>query len=146
MKKILWSVLTVVVLAGGLVTLTAFRARDPSDPGRLDRFVSHRLDDLLDDVRATAAQRQQLNALKDKLLADGHALHAGQADAKKQLLAEWRSEAPDKAKVMAIVDERADAMKKMAEEVAAALVDAHGILNESQRALVTRKLERHLGE
>jgi len=146
MKKILWSVLAVVTLLGGGLVLTAFSGPRSGDPGRLDRFVTHRHDDLLDDVRATDAQRQQIRALKDRVLADGRAARAGQAEARRELMAEWRSDAPDQAKVKAIVDARADAMKKMAEEVADAMGEVHGILTPSQRALITRKLERHLDE
>jgi len=146
MKKILWSALAVATLLGGGLVLTAFSGPRAGDPARLDRFVTHRLDDLLDDVRATDAQRQQIRALKDRVLADGRAVRAGQAEARRELMAEWRSDAPDQAKVKAIVDARADAMKKMAEEVAEAMGEVHGILTPGQRALITRKLERHLDE
>ncbi len=78
MKKILSTILALVVLAGGALALTAFRGH--GDPARMDRFITHRLDDMLDDVHATDAQRQQITAIKDKLVAEGKALHAGHRD------------------------------------------------------------------
>ena len=69
MKKSLLTALALVVAAGGTLALTAFRGHH-GDPARMERFVTNRVDDLLDDVQATDAQRQQILALKDKLLAD----------------------------------------------------------------------------
>ena len=144
MKKIVTTALALALLAVGALALTAFRHH--RDPARLDRFVTHRLDDLLDDVHATDAQRQQLGALKDKLLADGKALHASHGDARQELLAQWQADQPDAARVHALVQARADAMKRFADEAADAVLQAHAILTPEQRAVVTRKLQRHLQE
>ncbi|HUK66803.1 MAG TPA: Spy/CpxP family protein refolding chaperone [Anaeromyxobacteraceae bacterium] len=146
MKKILGSVLAIIVLAGAGLALAAFRGHGDGDPARFERFFTHRLDDMLDDVRATDAQRQKVHALRDRLVADGRALHEGQLEARRDLVAQWKSDAPDQAKVLAIVDARADALKRMADEVAHALLDLHEILTPAQRALITRKLDRHLSE
>lgn len=142
MKKTLTAVLALAVLAVGALTLTAFRHH--RDPAHLDRFLTHRLEDLLDDVHATDAQRQQITAIKDKLVADGKALHGGQADARQQLLAQWQADQPDAAKVHALVQARADGMKRFADEVADAALQVHQLLTPEQRAVVTRKLQRHL--
>ncbi len=143
MRKILSTALALAVLAVGALTLTAFRDHH-GGPGGLERHLAKHLDDLLDDVHATDAQRQQLTALKDKVVADGRALHEQHAGARQELLAQWQADRPDAAKVHALVDARADAMKRMADEVADAVLKAHDILTPDQRALVTRKLQRHL--
>jgi Spy/CpxP family protein refolding chaperone len=144
MKKILLSALAVVALAVGLVSVTAFRHH--GDPARLDKLVSNRLEDLLDEVHATDAQRQQITAVKDKLLADGKALHAGNDGVHQQLLAQWQSNQPNAAQVHALVDGRAAAMTKFADEVADAMIQVHGILTPDQRAQITKKLQRHMQE
>jgi len=78
MKKILSSLLVLAVLVTGALTLTAFRHH--GDPAHFDRFVTHRVDDMLDDVKATDAQRQQVHAVVDKVVADGKTLRASHAD------------------------------------------------------------------
>jgi Spy/CpxP family protein refolding chaperone len=144
LKRFLLGALAVVGLATAGLTLTAFR--HSHDPARFDRMITNRLDDLLDDVNATDAQRTQITAIKDKVVADGKALHADHAGTHQQLLALWQADQPDAAKVHAIVDGRADAMKKFADEVADAMIQVHGILTPEQRAKITKKLQRHMGE
>ncbi len=144
MKKILSTALVLAILAVGTLTLTAFRHH--GDHANFDQFVTHRVDDMLDDVKATDAQRQQITAIKDKLVADGKALHAAHADVRKELLAQWQSDQPDAARVHSLVDGRADAMKKFADEAADALLQVHGILTPDQRAQLTKKLQRHMEE
>jgi protein CpxP len=146
MKKIVWTTLTLAVFAVGALTLTAFRGPCHGDPARMDRFVTHRLDDMLDDIHATDPQRQQIRSIKDRLVADAKALHAGHGDVHKDLLAQWQSDAPDAARVHAIVDARAASMKKFADEVADSLLQVHGILNPEQRAQIAKKLQRHMEE
>ncbi len=141
MKKILSTLLVAAVVVTGALTLTAFRHHgDPT------RFVTNRVEDMLDDVKATDAQRQQIHAIVDKVIADGKALHASHADTKNQLLAQWQADQPDASQVHAIVDARADSMKKFADEVADAVLQVHGILTPDQRAIVTKKLQRHMQE
>jgi Spy/CpxP family protein refolding chaperone len=144
LKKALTSVLAVALLAGGTLALTAFRGHH--DPARFDRFVSHRIDDMLDDVHATDAQRQKIGAIRDRLLADAKTLHAGRGDAVKALLAQWQADRPDAARVHAVVDGRADAMKRFADEVSDAVLQVHGILTPEQRAQITKKLQRRVEE
>ena len=146
MKKILSTLLVLAVLATGALTLTAFRHHGPGDPARFDRFVANRLEDMLDDVKATDAQRQQIKAIVDKVVADGKAMHASRADVRSQLLAQWQADRPDAAKVHSLVDGRAAAMKQFADEVTDAVLQVHGILTPEQRAIVAKKIQRHTEE
>jgi periplasmic protein CpxP/Spy len=148
MKKILVTTLALMGLAAGALGLTAFRGHGPGhgDPAHMEKFINNRLADMLDDLHATDAQRQQITAIKDKLVADHKALRASHADTKKELLAQWQADKPDAAKVHAIVSEKASGMTGFANEVADALVQVHGILTPDQRAQLTKKLERHLDE
>ena len=142
MKKILLTALALVLAAAGTLTLTAFRGHH-GDP---TRFITNRVEDLLDSVQATDAQRQQILAIKDKLVADLKNLRASHADLHKELLAQWQSDQPDAARVHAIVDERATAMKAFADEFADAMLQVHAILTPDQRAKVTAKIQRHHAE
>ena len=142
MKKTLVTALTLVAVGVGGLTLTAFRGHH-GDPAHLDQMVEKRLTKMLDTVQATDAQRQQITAIKDKVLADGKALRAAHQGTHQQLLALWKSDQPDVAQVHALVDARADAMKKFADEVADAMVQVHGILTPDQRAKVADQIQQH---
>ncbi len=136
------------VLAG-LVLLAGFAGgcaahRHPRDPAEVAAFVSSHLDDALDNVDATASQRQQIHAIVDKLVQDGVKLHAAQADARKELLAQWDSAQPDRAGISSLIDQRIDALRAFAHEAADAAVDVHGVLTPEQRAKVSKKIHRHM--
>ena len=141
MKKLV-SAMALVVIGLGALTLTAFRHH--RDTAWMEQQLTKRVQKMLDDVKATDAQRQQILAIKDKLVADGKALHASRADSRQKLLALWNSDQPDAAQVHALVDGRADAVKAFADEVADAVLQVHGILTPAQRAQVSAKLQQHL--
>jgi len=141
MMKKLASVLAIVAIGLGALTLTAFRHH--RDPAKMEQMFTKRVNKMLDEVQATPAQRQQILAIKDKLVADGKALHATHADTRKKLLALWQSDQPDAAQVHALVDGRADAMKGFADEVADAMLQVHGILTPAQRATISKHLQQH---
>jgi Spy/CpxP family protein refolding chaperone len=131
------------------VTLTGFRGGcgrpDPRDPAQVAAFVTDRLDDALDDIDATPAQRTQLQAIKDRLLQRFQTLRAGRQATHQALLAEWNAEKVDRAKVHALIDERADEMRALAHEAADAAIEAHDALTPEQRAKVAKKAERMHG-
>jgi len=143
MTKTLSIALAVTLALGALGLAAGCRGHHRGDPAR---FVTNRVEDLLDDVKATDAQRQQIRAIRDKLLADGKALHTGHAELHKQLLAQWQSNSPDAAAVHTLVDARAAEMKRFADEVVDGILRVHAVLTPEQRAIVTKKLQRHMEE
>lgn len=132
-----------VVALVAVAALTGFRAHHGHDPARMNAFVTQRLDALLTDIHATPEQRQQITAMKDKLLADAQQLHATRAADHQELLAQWRSDQPDAAKIHALIDARIDAMRALAHEAADDALKVHATLTPEQRAQVTAKLEAH---
>ncbi len=132
-----------LVFAGiaGFTAMTGFAMHHHyGDPTKM---ITAQVEDLLDDVHATDAQRQQILAIEQKLLADGKALHQAQAGAHQELLAQWNAAQPDAAKVNALIDARIDALRAFAHEAADGVIQAHAILTPDQRAQIGRKLERH---
>lgn len=133
----------------GFVALTGFRGgcgshghRHGRDPAELAAFVTDRVDDALDDVDATPEQRERIHAVKDRLLAAGQAARGDRKAVHDAVVGEWRSSAPDAAKLHALVDERAEAMKAFAHQAVEAGVEVHGILTPEQREKLDRKMER----
>ncbi len=148
MRKMLGGAAVMAVVALGLVTLTGFhggcgRRGHGRDPAQMAAFLTERVDDALDDVDATPDQRDRIHAIKDRLLAAGQEAHAGQREAHDAIVAEWKAEAPDRAKLHALVDARAEAFRKLGHEAVDAGIEAHDVLTPAQREEITRKLERH---
>jgi Spy/CpxP family protein refolding chaperone len=149
MKKALVASLAVAPLLVGVALLTGFRGgcghgHGGHDPARMAAFVTDHVDDALDDLEATPEQRARVHAVKDRLLARGQALREARAGAHAEVLAQWRSETPDAARLHAMVDERLEAMRALAHEAVDAGVEVHGTLTPEQRAEVTRKIERRM--
>ncbi len=144
MKKILAFAAAVALGLSAIVALAAFRGHFHRDPAEMAAFVSHRLDDALDDLDATPQQRTQIHALADKLVADAQKLRAGRKEVHQQLVAQWDAATPDRARLHAIVDQQIDELRAMAHEAVDSAVDAHGILNADQRAKISKKLHRHM--
>jgi periplasmic protein CpxP/Spy len=140
------------VLAGSallaFVLLTGFRGGGwgghGRDPERMKQFVTARLDDRLEALHATEAQKQQIQGLKDGLFADGQRLFAENQDARQEALAQWDAERPDATRVHALVDARVDSMRAFAHKVADALLRAHDILTPTQRQQVSEGVRAHM--
>lgn len=130
------------------VGLTGFRGcghPDPRDPAQVAAFVNDKLDDLLDDLDATPAQRTQLGAVKDRMLEKFQAQRADRQALHQAMLAEWNAPQVDRAKVHALIEARAEAMKALAHEAADAAIEVHDALTPEQRAKLAKKAERMHG-
>ena len=115
---------------------------DHRDPAQLAAFVNERFADALDDLKATPDQRTQLTAIKDRMLASAGKLHGARKATRETLLAEWNAEKVDRAKVHALIDQRADELRALAHEAADAAIEAHDVLTPEQRAEVAKRAER----
>jgi Spy/CpxP family protein refolding chaperone len=137
---------TLVAGAAGFVLLSGFAGgcghSHPRDPAEVAAAVSARVDDLLDDLKATDAQRQQVNAVKDRMLAKAQALHQAGQPLHQELMAQWNSPDPDRARLHALVDQQMDALRSFAHDAVDAGADVHAILTPDQRAQLTKKMER----
>jgi Spy/CpxP family protein refolding chaperone len=136
---------TLVAGAAGLVLLSGFAGgcgHHPRTADEISAAVTSHVDDALDDLKATDAQRQQIHAIKDRLLAEGLALRQAGEPVHQEVLAQWNSANPDRARLHALVDERIDALRAFAHDAVDAGVDVHDVLTPEQRAQVTQKVER----
>ena len=146
MRKLLGGAAVAIALGVGFVALTGFGGcghhPNPRDPAQVAAFVNERVDDALDDLDATPDQRAQIHAIADRMVAAAKDVHAGHDEVRAAFLAEWKAEKPDRAKLHALVDARADALRKLAHEAVDAGADAHDVLTPAQREKVTKKIER----
>ena len=147
MRKLFGGIAVVLAVGVGVVALTGFRGGcgghgHGRDPAQMAAFVTNRVDDALDDLDATPDQRTRIHAVKDRMLAAAKELHAGHAETHEALLAEWKAETPDKAKLHALVDARMDQLRAVAHQAVDAGVEVHDVLTPAQREKATRKIER----
>jgi Spy/CpxP family protein refolding chaperone len=113
------------------------------DPERMKQFVTWRLDDKLEDLKATEAQKKSIHGIKDRLFEDGKQVMAGQQAAREEAFTQLSSERPDAAKLHALVDERFEAMRALAHKATDAALEAHKVLTPEQRkALADEYRER----
>jgi len=131
------------------VLLTGFRGGGhygwgPRDPERVKQMMTWKLDDRLENLKATDAQKEALHGLKDSLFEDGKRLFEEQKGAKAELLNQWESANPDAKAVHAVVDARLDAFRAFAHKVADAALEAHRIFTPEQRQQVTTQVRERM--
>ena len=137
------------LVAAGTSALVAFGAFAAQEVGpqakekHVMRFLSAHVDNMLDDVNATDAQRTQVQQLKQQLFEEGKALHGGMEAAHEELRTQWKAAQPDKARVDQLVDERIDALRGFAHKVTDAALKLHGILTPEQREKLSAMHEEH---
>jgi Spy/CpxP family protein refolding chaperone len=146
MKKTTLAAIGGALVATAALALTAFGGgrfhHGPHDPAEVAAFVTNRVDDALDDLDATPEQRARVGAVKDRMLAAALAHREAREETRQAFLAEWKAEAPDAARLHALVDQRAAEMTALAHQAVDAAVEVHGTLTPEQRAKVTRRVER----
>jgi Spy/CpxP family protein refolding chaperone len=138
----LWMTLAGVAAVLALAGFGRCGGPAPHDPAEMAAFVTDRVDDVLDDLNANDAQRQQIHAIKDRLLAQGLALHQEGEPLHAEVLAQWQSPTPDRARLHDLVDQRFEAMRAFAHQAVDAGVEVHDILTPEQRAKLEKKMER----
>ncbi len=135
-------VFALVAIAG--VAFAGWRGHRHFSPERMERFVGHHVDGVLDDIEATDAQRKVVNEQKDALFAEARELMARKGELHGVFLEAWKSDAPDAAKLHALVDERVDEWRALMHKAVDAGVAVHDVLEPSQRAAIAEDIgERH---
>ena len=145
MRKLFGGLSVALVAVVAVVGLSGFACAHhghPHDPAQVQKMVNARVDDLLDDVDATPDQRTKIHALADGLMASAKEAHAGHDAARQTVLAEWKADQADRAKLHALVDARVDEFRKLAHQAVDAGVDAHDVLTPAQREKLAKKAER----
>ena len=141
MKKVLKAAVLGLVVVGGFSSAAMAFGGKGHHGDRMEKFINWRVEEELEDLDATPAQTQKINAIKDRLLAEGKERHAGNEKARAEAMAQWNQDSPDKARVHALVDERVEDMKAFAHKVADAALEVHAILTPEQRKQMSTKVE-----
>lgn len=145
MKKNKLLVLVGLAVAS-FVMLTGFRhAGGPGPHGGPGGFLMGRgLEHMLDEIDATDAQRAQIEAIKERLVAAQQARADERQEGPRALVEFWKQENPDAAQVHAKIDEKFEAHRAAAYQMADAMIEVHHILTPEQRAEVAQLVEKRM--
>jgi len=142
------TIVAVGVLA--LALLTGFgwgrHHRGGLDPARAAKWADFAVDDFLDELDATDAQRATVHKLKDGLVPKALALFRENQAAKREALAQWDAGKPDAAKLHALVDARLAAFGRLAHEATDAAVTLHATLTPAQRKELSERAHERLDD
>lgn len=112
-------------------------------PERVQKMVTWHVNDLLDDLDADDAQRKQVHAIKDRLVAKGLAFHTDARGTHQALVQAWAQEKPDAKALHALVDQRMDALRAVAHDAVDASIELHAVLTPEQRQVLVDKVAAH---
>lgn len=119
------------------VVLTGFRTEGRSwGPTQVDhahQILTWQVEDRLEALKATSAQKQAVHALEDSLFNEGSQLYGEQNTANERMLEFWGSHSPDPRAVHDLVEQRMNAFRNYAHHVADVALQAHDILTDAQR-------------
>jgi Spy/CpxP family protein refolding chaperone len=117
-----------------------------ASPEKMKKYADARVEDVLDELKATDAQRKQAKAIEDRLFPEALAIMSAQDKARGEIVDLWSQTSLDPAKVHALVDERADALRAFAHKLADGAIELHGVLTPDQRSKVTQELRSYGGK
>lgn len=109
-----------------------------------ENFMDRRMERVLDQLDLTAEQRQQIDAIRERLRAsrpDDQTREAMRANRMQQMQEFWTADTPDVHKLRALVDQRAEMQRARGYQGADAMAEVHQILTPEQRAKVAQMLE-----
>jgi len=108
------------------------------------KFIDFAVNEKLDEIDATAEQRQKVQEIKERLLKEGHDLREGRQELREELLTLLSQDKPDPARVRALVHQRTDAFARFADDAIDALLELHGTFTPAQRAQLLEHAREHM--
>jgi Spy/CpxP family protein refolding chaperone len=103
------------------------------DGALMARLVDAHVGEVLDELNATPDQRERVNRIKDRILAEGKALHSGSQGLHQELMGLLQQDQPDAARLHELVDSRAAAFRAFGHKLADGVLELHGVLTPEQR-------------
>lgn len=108
------------------------------------KFIDFVVNEKLDEIGATSAQKERVGAIKDRLMKKAEALHDDHQALHNDLLALLEQDNPDPARLKALVHERIEAFSRFADEAADGLVELHGVFTPEQRRKLLAEAREHV--
>lgn len=142
------TLLLAVTALGGLLVAACHRpcARGRMNPEKIHKFVTWKIDDVLDDLEADETQRRQVHAVKERVFEEVAAMHAGRGEHKAQVRAELLSDAPDPELLHRLVDNKIDDVRAFVHKRLDDLLEVHAVLTPAQRQQLAEMLGEHAAQ
>jgi Spy/CpxP family protein refolding chaperone len=143
-KTILLAVAGVLAVAAAIGCASA-RGHHGHDPAKVAKFITWKVNDVLDDLKASDSQRTKVLAVKDRLLTAGLQLHAQQESAHDELERQWRSDQVNVEELRKLADQRLAALRGFVYQGIDALAEVHATLTPAQRTKLADDLKKMHG-
>jgi len=148
MRKNRWMVLGTVVaalaLGGAVFASCSHGGPGKMSPERMKTVVTWKVNDVLDDIDATSAQRKAILDATYKVLADFQKLHIQSEANHGKLLAELESSQPRAEVFHAMIDERGEAFRAFLHRSVDTMLGASSVLSRDQREQLVEKAREHM--
>ena len=112
-------------------------------PAIMRRMVSAAIDEALDEAKVTPAQRQTIQAARDRVFATFDEARASRRPRLEEGLALFEADRPDPARIEALHREGEAARQRVRQAIHEALVEAHDVLTPAQRKAVADYVRAH---
>jgi hypothetical protein len=116
------------------------------NPEKAYKFISWRVNDLLDEVDASDPQRVTINATKDRLFDAALTLRTNGVDHRDAILKQLLSDAPDPAELHRRVDQLAEELRIFGHLAVDETMTIHKTLDAKQRATITEMISDRFGD
>jgi periplasmic protein CpxP/Spy len=112
-------------------------------PAIMRRMVSAAIDEALDEAKVTPAQRQTIQAARDRVFATFDEARASRRPHLEEGLALFEAARPEPARIEALHREGEAARQRVRQAIHEALVEAHDVLTQAQRKAVADYVRAH---
>lgn len=134
-----------LVLVPGIILGACNRHRcGKMNPERMEKVVTWKVDDFLDEIDATDGQREQVHQMKRELIGQALELRTGGTETRRAVADELLSDEPDAEKLHNLVDARIDAFRAFAHKAVDTLVENHSVLTPEQRLAIRERVDECL--
>jgi len=142
--KMIGAVAAALVLGGAVAVSCSHGGPGRMSPERMKTIVTWKVNDVLDDIDATSAQRKVILDATYKVLADFGKLHAQSEANHEKLLAELESSQPRADVFHAMIDERTEAFQAFLHRAVDTLLAADNVLSREQRERLVDMAREHM--
>lgn len=145
-KKRIVSTAGILLLTLSVIAVSAVACgghRHEMSPKMMHRLVLGEVDDLMDEVDATDAQRAAFESAAKAVLKDALALKEQHKNHDKALFKALRASTPDRRAIYTGIDEHAAVFEAFARSSVDRFLDAYETLDTEQRQIVIMKLAEH---
>jgi Spy/CpxP family protein refolding chaperone len=108
------------------------------------KFIEFAVNERLDEIGATAAQKEKVHAVEERLFKEGETLHGDREPFRQELMSLLQQDNPDPAQLKAIAHKHIEKLSQFADTAADALVELHGVFTPEQRRQLLAELQEHM--